>query len=147
MDTSSLPQLVNYWVLQTLAVTLTALLIPRLRITSLFGATAMAGAIALVNATVWNAGLFSFIPSSLSSHALTLLLANGFIFWLLVKLLPGIESDGILPCLIAPIVFTVCSVFINEFGRDIDWISVGTKIWEWIVSVRDSLMGPAAPTK
>lgn len=141
----SFPQLINHWVLQTIAVTLTAFLIPRLRVTSLFGALSFAVAISLVNATVWNAGLFSELPTAFSSYTLTVLVTNGAIFWFLVKILPGIESDGIIPVLVGPIIFTICSVLVNKYGRDIDWIAVGTQAIAWLQSLRDTLTGEAPP--
>src|SRR3990172_11967686 len=97
---------INYWILQTGAMMLTALLIPKLRITSLLGASLTVLALGLLNATLWDAALFFQIPHAFSTQALVLLAANGAIFWILVKILPGIEIDGVLPALAAPIVFT-----------------------------------------
>jgi len=114
----------NYWVLQTVAMLLTALLIPGLRITGLFGATLTVVALALVNATLWDAALFFQVPDAPTTQALVLLATNGAIFWLLVKLLPGIAVSGVLPALAAPIVFTLVSLLISEHGRSIDWLTV-----------------------
>jgi uncharacterized membrane protein YvlD (DUF360 family) len=117
--------------MQTVAMALTALFIPNLRITSIFGPLLAVAALSLINTTVWNANLFSALPNSLSTQALTLLVANSLIFWGVVKILPGIESKGILPVLVAPIVFTVCSMAVPQIAKQIDWSSVrdqGTKI-------------------
>jgi len=133
----------SYWFLQTIAMGLTALLIPGLRITSIFGAAAAVVGLALVNATVWDAALFFSVPHGLSTQMLVLLLSNGVIFWVLVKLLPGIEVDGILPALAAPIVFTIVSVLISNYGRDVDWAAVTQWASERLGSLRDYLMQPS----
>ena len=103
---------------------ITALAIPRLKITSPFGALAIVVALALVNSKLWDAALFFSIPDSFSTKALMLLGANGLIFWILVKLLPGIEVEGFLPALAAPVVFTLCSLVIDHYGSQIDWVKV-----------------------
>lgn len=106
---------------QTLAMMITALLIPRLKITSVFGALFMVLALSYVNSKIWDAALFYQIPNHFSYQAGLLLVSNGIIFWILVKILPGIEIDGILPALFAPIVFTLCSVAVTQFLPLIDW--------------------------
>lgn len=137
--------LINYWGLQTVAMMLTALVIPRMRITSIFGALGIVLALGLVNATVWDTALFFSVPSSFSRHALTLLAANGLLFWVLVKLLPGIEIDGFAPALVAPVVFTALSLAISAYGRDLDLLELGRQGAEMLGVVRDRLQTPAAP--
>ena len=137
--------LINYWGLQTVAMMLTALVIPRMKITSIFGALGIVLALGLVNATVWDTALFFSVPSSFSRHALTLLAANGLLFWVLVKLLPGIEIDGFAPALVAPVVFTALSLAISAYGRDLDLLELGRQGAEMLGVVRDRLQIPAAP--
>jgi uncharacterized membrane protein YvlD (DUF360 family) len=137
--------LINYWGLQTVAMMLTALVIPRMKITSIFGALGIVLALGLVNATVWDTALFFSVPSSFSRHALTLLAANGLLFWVLVKLLPGIEIDGFAPALVAPVVFTALSLAISAYGRDLDLLELGRQGAEMLGVVRDRLQTPAAP--
>lgn len=135
--------LINYWGLQTVAMMLTALVIPRMKITSIFGALGIVLALGLVNATVWDTALFFSVPSSFSRHALTLLAANGLLFWVLVKLLPGIEIDGFAPALVAPVVFTALSLAISAYGRDLDLLELGRQGAEMLGGVRDRLQTPA----
>jgi|GEM_PF-1177258 len=130
----------NYWILQSIAMAVTVLLIPKLRVTSLFGPTAAVVALAFVNAHIWDAALFLKIPDSASTKALTVFLANGAIFWLIVKILPGIEVTGVLPALIAPVVFTATSVLIAKYGQSIDFLAVGKECLDWIKVQRDHLM-------
>ena len=135
-----LPGTFNYWFLQTLAMGLTALLIPKLRITSVFGALITVVSLALINATIWDAALFLSVPDAFSTQAIVLLLTNGIIFWVLVKLLPGIEVDGILPALAAPVVFTVVSLVISEHGRDVDWVAVVNTVIGALERLREFLV-------
>jgi uncharacterized membrane protein YvlD (DUF360 family) len=138
--------LINYWGLQTVAMMLTALVIPRMRITSIFGALGIVLALGLVNATVWDTALFFSVPSSFSRQALTLLAANGALFWVLVKLLPGIEIEGFAPAFVAPVVFTALSLAISTYGRDLDLIELGRRGAEMLGVVRDRLQAPTPPT-
>lgn len=119
-----MPQTLNYWVLQSLAMGLTVFFIPKLRVTSIFGPIFAVVGLALVNTFVWDTALFFSIPDALTYKVALLFITNGFIFWLLIKLLPGIEVEGFLPALIAPVVFTFCSVLISAYGKDIDWEKV-----------------------
>jgi putative membrane protein len=137
-------ELISYWLLQTLAMGLTALLIPRLRITGLFGALKIVAALAFLNATVWDAALFFSIPDALTTQAALLLVINGIIFWILVKLLDGIEVDGFLPALVAPVVFTVLSLAIDQYGRQIDWHHVIDTAMSIIERLRVELGGAPA---
>lgn len=70
--------------------------------------------------------MFFEIPDSLTLRTLLVLLINGLIFWLVVKILPGIEIDGLLPAVLAPVVFTICSLVLNEVDSRIDW----PKLWQ-----------------
>jgi uncharacterized membrane protein YvlD (DUF360 family) len=138
--------LINYWGLQTVAMMVTAILIPRLRITSLFGALGIVLALGLVNATVWDTALFFSVPSNFSQQALTLLVSNGVLFWVLVKLLPGIEIEGFAPALVAPVVFTALSLAISTYGRDLDLMDLGRRGAAIVSDVRDRLQAEPEPT-
>jgi uncharacterized membrane protein YvlD (DUF360 family) len=137
MDISMLN--LNFWILQSIAMGITALLIPKLKITSFFGATLMVIGLALVNSHLWDAALFFSVPDTFSTHAATLFIANVVIFWVLVKVLPGIEISGILPALIAPTVFTLTSLFFNSYGSNIDFVDLAKKAITQIEVARDNL--------
>jgi putative membrane protein len=130
----------TYWILQTVAMLLTAAVLPKLEVTNIFGALVTVLLLGFVNATVWDAALFFQIPNSISAHSLTLLLSNGVVFWILVKLVPGIEVSGFLMALVAPVVFTLFSLLIHQHAADLDWgrmISNGLRQLELF---RDSLI-------
>jgi uncharacterized membrane protein YvlD (DUF360 family) len=111
----------TYWVTQTLAMALTVLLLPNLRVTSIFGPILAVVSLSFINTTLWSSDLFLQIPGSVSTQTITLFAINGAIFWAIVKLLPGIESKGIFPVLAAPIVFTVCAMIIPQISARVDW--------------------------
>ena len=116
----------SFWIFQTVAMMVTCFLIPRLRVKGPIPALMTVVVLAFINSHIWSAALFFKIPDTVTHQTLVLLLSNGVIFWLVVKLLPGIEIDGILPALAAPVVFTVCSVLIGTYGSQVDW----AKVWE-----------------
>ncbi|MDD2942539.1 MAG: phage holin family protein [bacterium] len=134
---SGIGSITSYWALQTIAMMITSGLLPGLKVTSIGGAFGTVLCIALMNATVWDAALFFQIPESLSAQALVLLLANGLFFWIIVKLLPGIEVDGIASALLAPLIYTACSLIISHYGYRIDWYAVMNFVIEKIGELKD----------
>lgn len=117
----------SYWALQTAAMMLTVFILPRLRVSGPLGAFATVVALAFVNSHVWNAALFFSIPDTFSYQVACIFLANGVIFWVLVKILPGIEVDGFLAALFAPVLFSLISLFLSRYATDIDWI----RLMQW----------------
>ena len=131
---------IGYWLLQTLAMIITALLIPGLKISSIFGAFTSVVLLAFVNSKLWDAALFFSLPDKFSTEALLLLLANGVVFWIVIKILPGIEIKGILPALLAPIVFTICSLLIARYEDRVDWGKVAETSIEFVSNVKDHFL-------
>ena len=136
---------INHIILQSIAMGLTVFLIPNLRVSSIFGPVLMVLSLAVLNATVWDFALFLSIPSTLTNQAGLLVLTNGALFWVLVKILPGIEVSGVLPALIAPLVFSVISVLIYQYGREIDWAQVW-QIVEQLFGKAKQYFSPAIST-
>lgn len=121
---------ITYFVLQTIAMILTCWLIPKLKITSIFGAIFMVIALAFINANVWDLALFMKVPDEATYQMVALFLTNGLLFWILVKVLPGIEVQGFRPALIAPVIFTVASVIVSFIAKEVDW----SKTLEWTIN-------------
>lgn len=138
----ALNQIINLFVLQAVALSITVFLIPRLYITSIFGVILTVLSLALVNSFVWDAALFYSIPDKLSLKAATLLFANGVIFWVLVKLLPGIETRGLIPCLVAPVLFTFITLVLQNHIGSLDWLGLAQDGFDWIQGVRNELAVP-----
>jgi len=131
MDITSIqfkvPVLLKSWVFQTVAMMLTALVIPGLKVRGPLGAFLAVAALAYINTTFWDWALFFKIPDSLTLKAALLVLTNGLIFWLIVKILPGIEVEGITPALVAPLIFAILSVVVPVVSGHIEWAKVGTE--------------------
>ncbi len=100
---------------------LTALFLPRLQVKGPISALIAVIALAYINSAFWDAALFFKLPDSFTLKTGLLLLTNGIIFWILAKILPGIQIQGFLPALLAPIVFTIVSLFLNQYGGAVDW--------------------------
>lgn len=124
----------------------TALLIPGLRLKGPIPAFLTVVAIALINSQLWDAALFFKIPDNFTAQAGTLLLANGVLFWVVVKLLPGIEISGILPALAAPVVFTVLSLAVAKYRGEIDWPALYEKAKKQVALVK-GYIGEVPATK
>lgn len=127
----------EYWGLQTVAMLITAWLLPKLKVTSVLGAFWTVLALGFINSKLWDAALFFQIPDHISSQVLLLFLANGVIFWILVKVLPGIEIEGFLSALIAPVIFTVCSLIIEKYGQQVDWKEVAIWCYNAIIELKE----------
>ena len=111
----------NFLIIQSLAIVLTALLLPNLKVTSIFGPILAVIVMGWINNFYWDNALFFHIPESLSIQTLVLILANGMIFWIVVKILPGIEIKGVLPAIVAPIIWSISSIITNKYFKEIDW--------------------------
>ena len=132
----------THWVIQSIAMGLTAFLLPGLRVTGLFGGALAVLALAFVNTHLWDAALFFHVPDHFSTQAGLIFLANGLIFWIIVKLLPGIEVDGFLPALAAPLIFTVTGVLIDKYLPLIDWNALWVSIQSAFHKVRSLVSEP-----
>jgi hypothetical protein len=132
----------TFWITQCLAMALAVLLIPKLRVTSIFGPILAVVTLALINTTVWSSQLFSVLPSAISAQTLILLLINGAIFWAVVKILPGIETDGILPSLIAPVVFTLCTLAVPRVVEQVNWDTVLNQTKQIAEQVKSYVQAP-----
>lgn len=117
----------------------TAILLPGLKIDGPLAALSMVIALAFVNTHIWDAALFVHIPDSITSQAVVLFLSNGAIFWVLVKLLPGVSSKGLVPVLLAPVIFSLTSILITRYSGEVDWLKIGKSLLEVIESVRNYL--------
>ncbi len=127
----------SYWAMQTVAMLLTALFIPRLRIHGPIPALVTVICLAFFNAHFWDAALFFNLPTEPTKSTVVLFFLNGLFFWILVKLLPGIEVKGFLPALIAPVVFTISNLLIMNYGSQINWVKVYQTTSTTIAQLKD----------
>jgi len=123
--------------LQTIALLITAFLLPKFQVHGPISGLIMVAALSLINTNLWDAALFYSIPNSLSTQALVTLLTNAVVFWVLAKSLPGIAIQGFLPALIAPVVLTAVSLLTYQYGRDVDWMHILSQIQNQFRFVKD----------
>ena len=138
-STFSLNSFLVVWFLQTIALLITALLIPRFTIAGPVSALKFVVSLSLINTTLWNTNLFSTIPNSLTAHSVTVVLANAVLFWVLAKLVHGVNIEGIMPAIVGPIVFTIISACTYSYGKDVDWMSVFHHAEKAVETARDVL--------
>ena len=129
----------TFWIIQTVAMMITAFLLPGLTVSGPIPAFATVAVLGLINAHLWDASLFFNIPQSFGAPALMVLLANALIFWIVVKILPGIEVRGILPAIAAPLVFTITSALISRYEPMVDWSTVAQRAGDAVATLRDSM--------
>lgn len=103
--------------------------------------------IAVVNAFLWDASLFYQLPQDFNNHALMILLWNAGIFWLLVKLLPGIEIRGFVAPLLAPIFFAGITIFAGQYSTKVDWENLANGVMTRVEQERNRLKKPEVPEK
>lgn len=125
--------------IQSVAMLLTVLLIPKLKITGISGPVLLVLALTAVNSFVWDASLFFTVPDSLTLHSASLIFFNGLLFLILVKLLPGVEIEGVLAAFIAPILFTLMSVLCYRLLPAVDWVGLLNEGKEAVEKVREDL--------
>jgi putative membrane protein len=130
---------IDIWITQCIAMLITAILLPGFTVSGPLSALIAVVSLAFVNTQLWDAALFFSVPNSLTVHALTLIVANGALFWILVKILPGIDTRGIIAPLVAPIIFTVISMYLHENAKDIDWNKVWHKTKDVVVEVKEEI--------
>lgn len=130
---------IDILILQTIAMIITAILLPGFTVKGPISAFIAVACLSIINTHLWDTALFFSIPNSVTSHALTLVLANGILFWVLVKILPGIDTKGIVTPLIAPIVFTFFSVVLYDKAPYIHWRKLFSESVEYVSSFRDHL--------
>ncbi len=106
-------QLLISWVLYAAALYATASFVPGLAIekggkgitSALIGAVVLA----LINAIVYPVLKFFTFPITLLTLGLFTFVLMGFCFWLLTVFVPGIKSNGFLPCILGGVVFALLS--------------------------------------
>lgn len=111
-------------ILQTIALLITAFLLPRFQVHGPISGLIMVIALSFINTKLWDAALFYSIPNNVSTQTIVTFFTNAVVFWILAKSLPGVDIQGFMPALIAPIVLTAVSLLTYRYCRDVDWMYV-----------------------
>ncbi|CAM5180918.1 phage holin family protein [Oligella ureolytica] len=97
------------WLLNGFALMLVAYLLKGVHIENYFSAFIAAAVLALVNTLVKPILVVLTIPITVLTLGLFLLVINGFLFWLVSKLLKGFEVKGTLSFFLGPILYSIIS--------------------------------------
>lgn len=127
----------SHFTVQVVAMALTALLLPRLTISSFLGPVAAVLVLSVINVLYWDVELFQFIPMSFNTRVLSLLAINGAIFWIVVKLVPGIEVKGFFPALTAPVLFSAITILLTIYLPDISFTDIFTLLANLLRDARE----------
>lgn len=130
-------ELANFFVLQVFAMFLITLILPKIKIKSMIGAISIVLSLSLLNATIWDSQLFHKLPDFQSSHGIALILTNGALFFVLVKILPGIEIKGVLPAIIAPVAYSFATIIIQTHGTGFDAIEAGKTARDYVIRAKE----------
>lgn len=114
----------DFLILQSLAIIVTAMLLKKMTITSLFGPLITVIAISWVNNLYWDSRLFFDLPSSFTLTTIGLIFCNSIILWIIVKLAPGIEISGLVTAIKASVILSISSYLINKFCSNLDWMQI-----------------------
>jgi len=139
-------EILNFFLLQSLALLAVCIILPGLKLDGILGIFLLVVSIGILNSSLWDSALFHALPESFSIHSATLVLINGALFWVLVKILPGIRIEGLLTALIAPLLYTALSIFIQVSFADVDVIGVLLSAFDGLSGVRDQLLGDTKNT-
>ena len=125
--------------IQSFAMALTVLLIPKLKVSGIAGPVWMVVALTLVNSYLWDPTLFFTVPDSFTGYSLALVFCNGLLFLVLAKLLPGIDIEGVFAAFIAPILFTILSMVSYRVLPLVDWMGLLQQGKSAVEGVRDEI--------
>ena len=139
-------EILNFFLLQSLALLAVCIILPGLKIDGILGIFLLVIALAVLNASIWDSALFHALPKSFSLHSATLVLINGALFWLLVKILPGIRIEGAFSALVAPLFYSALSIIIQTWLEGVDVIGVLLSGLDGLSGLRDQLLGGAKDT-
>lgn len=133
--------LLNFFLLQAFAMLLVTIILPGLKLEGVFGLFLMVGSLAVLNASLWDSALFHALPKNFTVHSATLILINGALFWVLVKLLPGISIKGVLPAIFAPLLYTSLTILIQTWFADVDVIALLRQALEGLSGLKETFLG------
>lgn len=126
--------------IQTAAICITAFLLPGLTIRSFFAPVFAVLILGYVNTQIWDAALFLQVPNTLTMHALSLILCNGLLFWLVIKILPGFDISGILPAILGPILFSLTSLAISTYFQKYTLTETLQTVNEYVAPIKEKVV-------
>lgn len=113
-----MPRFLLTWLLATVALLITANLVPGFRVASILDAAIASAILGLVNAIVRPIVFLLTLPVTILSLGLFLFVINALMILLVGHLSPGFRVDGFWPALIGSIVLTIVSWVLHLFFPD-----------------------------
>lgn len=105
------------WIINALAVMLTAYLVPGVIVSSFWSALIAAVVIGLVNAIIRPLALLLTLPINILTLGLFTLVINALMFWLASALVPGFTVTGFWAAFIGALVFWIVSWLSNSIVK------------------------------
>lgn len=102
-----------HWIASSLAVMLTAYLVPGFRVDSFLAALMAALVIGFVNMFIWPLLVFLTLPLTLLTFGLFLLVVNGLSLKIAAALTPGFSIKGIFPAIMGAIVLSIIGYLVR----------------------------------
>jgi putative membrane protein len=96
-----------HWFLASVALMITAYLVPGFRVDGFFAALIAAVVIGVVNVFVWPVLAVLTLPLTFLTFGLFLLIVNGIALKIAAALTPGFAINGFMPAVIGSIVLTI----------------------------------------
>jgi uncharacterized membrane protein YvlD (DUF360 family) len=123
--------------LQVIAMCLTALILPGFRVTSLLGPVAAVVALGFINMLYWDSALFHMIPDTFSIRVLSLLGINAVIFFVVIKILPGIEIDQVFSAIAAPVLFSALTILLKRYAPELTFAEMALLAGDALMNLRN----------
>jgi putative membrane protein len=96
-----------HWLVATVAVMMTAYLVPGFTVSNVFAGLVAAIVIGIVNTIVWPVLVVLTLPLTVLTFGLFLLVVNGLALKIAAALTPGFAIDGLMPAILGSLVLTL----------------------------------------
>ncbi|ELR98897.1 phage holin family protein [Gloeocapsa sp. PCC 73106] len=108
------------WLVATVALIITAYLVPGVAVTSFIGAAIASIVIGLVNATIKPILTILTLPLTILTLGLFLFVVNGIALSLAAYFTPGLSVSGFWPAVIGAVVLSIVSSLLGGFANEIN---------------------------
>lgn len=129
--------------LQVIAMCITALILPGFKVTSLLGPITAVIALGFINMLYWDSELFHLIPDAFSIRVLSLLGINALIFFIVIKILPGIEIDAVFPAIAAPVLFSALTILLKQYAPELTFAEMASLAGDVLLNLRNYFLKQA----
>ncbi|EKE15918.1 MAG: hypothetical protein ACD_11C00076G0011 [uncultured bacterium] len=111
-------KIILHWIVASLAVFITAYLLPGVEVSGFMAALLAALIIGILNAFIRPALLILTLPINILSLGLFTLFINAFLIMLASKIVPGFSVDGLFWALAFSLVLSLVNFFLHRFKND-----------------------------